>query len=28
VEAAIAEPAHWLREAGAAAARHFGDIAG
>jgi glycerate kinase len=24
VEAAIAEPAHWLREAGAAAARHFG----
>jgi glycerate kinase len=28
IEAAIAEPAHWLREAGAAAARHFGDIAG
>ena len=24
VEAAIAEPAHWLRDAGAAAARHFG----
>lgn len=27
VEAAIAEPARWLREAGAAAARHFGDDA-
>lgn len=24
VESAIAEPAHWLREAGSAAARHFG----
>ncbi|GAB2462206.1 glycerate kinase [Conyzicola lurida] len=24
LDAAIAEPAHWLREAGAAAARHFG----
>jgi glycerate kinase len=28
VEAAIAEPARWLREAGAAAARHFGAAAG
>ena len=25
VDAAIAEPAHWLRDAGAAAARHFGE---
>jgi len=25
VDAAIAEPAHWLRDAGAAAARHFGS---
>ena len=28
VDDAIAEPAHWLRDAGAAAARHFGALAG